>query len=126
MAACMAGAFSLQDGLKLIAERGRLMQDLPQKGAMITAFAEPARLDLPSLFPGKLLSPRSMVPKNTVISGEVEAVQAVQRYLETEGLITHPLAVSHAFHSPLMEPVLDAFEQITREVCSNAYASRCL
>ena len=119
VAACMAGAFSLQDGLKLIAERGRLMQDLPQKGAMITAFAEPARLEAAlSLFPGKIAIAAFNGPKNTVISGEVEAVQAVQRYLETEGLITHPLAVSHAFHSPLMEPVLDAFEQITREVCS--------
>lgn len=117
VAACVAGAFSLQDGLKLIAERGRLMQDLPQKGAMNTAFAEPARLEAAlSQFPGKIAIAAINGPQNTVISGEVEAIQAVQRYLEAEGLIIHPLAVSHAFHSPLMEPMLDAFEQVTREI----------
>jgi len=117
VAACVAGAFSLEDGLKLIAARGRLMQELPQSGTMLAVFTEPAQLE-PMLAPfaGTVMIATFNGPGNTVISGERAAVQAVQRQLEAEGVTTHPLAVSHAFHSPLMDPMLAAFEQIAGEI----------
>ncbi len=113
VAACVAGAFSLQDGLKLIAERGRLMQELSRRGAMVAIFAEPARVEVAlAQYPGVVTIAAINGPRNTVISGEREAVQVVQRQLEAEGIMTYPLAVSHAFHSPLMEPMLADFEEI--------------
>jgi len=117
VAACVAGVLSLEDGLKLIAERGRLMQALPQRGEMAVVFADQSRLTA-------ILAPlRERVaiaaingPKNTVISGEREAIRTVLQHLEAEGLTTHPMTVSHAFHSPLMEPMLDVFEQTARQI----------
>jgi acyl transferase domain-containing protein/acyl-CoA synthetase (AMP-forming)/AMP-acid ligase II/acyl carrier protein len=117
VAAYVAGALSLQDGLKLIAERGRLMQELSQKGAMVTVFAEPARLEaVLTRFPGEVSIAAINGPNNTVISGQYEAILAIQRSLEAEGLIVHPMEVSHAFHSPLMDPILDAFERSASEI----------
>ncbi|MBO0792020.1 MAG: acyltransferase domain-containing protein, partial [Ktedonobacteraceae bacterium] len=116
VAACVAGMFSLEDGLKLIAKRAQLMQDLPQKGSMVAVFAEPAQVAVAlAPFAEKVAIAAINGPRNTVISGEREAVQAVQRQLEAGGVVTHPMAVSHAFHSPLMEPMLDMFEETVRE-----------
>jgi acyl transferase domain-containing protein/acyl-CoA synthetase (AMP-forming)/AMP-acid ligase II/acyl carrier protein len=117
VAACLAGIFSLEDGLRLIAERGRLMQALPERGAMVVVLSEPERV-------ASALQPYSSQvaiaavngPRNTVISGAAEAVRAVARRLEDEGLVTHAMTVSHAFHSPLMEPMLTSFEQIARQI----------
>ncbi len=119
VAACIAGAFSLEDGLKLIAARGRLMQELPQNGTMLAVFTEPARLE-PMLAPfaGSVTIATLNGPGNTVISGERTAIQTVQRQLEAEGVTTHPLTVSHAFHSPLMDPMLAAFAQVAGEIHS--------
>jgi acyl transferase domain-containing protein/acyl-CoA synthetase (AMP-forming)/AMP-acid ligase II/acyl carrier protein len=117
VAACLAGIFSLEDGLRLIAERGRLMQALPKRGEMVVVLAEPERVAT-ALQP---YSPQVAIaavngPRNTVISGEAEAVRAVVQRLEEEGLLTHAMTVSHAFHSPLMEPMLAAFEQVASQI----------
>lgn len=117
IAACMAGVFTLEDGLKLIAARSRLMQNLPSEGEMIVVFASELRV-------AAAIQPYSQEvaiaaingPENTVISGECQSVQAVIAALQAEGIKTRKLQVSHAFHSPLMEPMLAAFEQIAREV----------
>jgi natural product biosynthesis luciferase-like monooxygenase protein/amino acid adenylation domain-containing protein len=118
VAACVAGAFSLSDGLKLVATRGRLMQSLREHGTMAVIFAEPERVQ-------SFVAPYSDLqvsiaalngPQNTVISGKEETVQLIVQHLQTEGVRAHPLSVSHAFHSPLMDPMLDAFEQVAREV----------
>jgi acyl transferase domain-containing protein len=117
VAACVAGMFSLEDGLKLISARGRLMQALPQPGAMVVVFAEPDVLK-PFIEPVKQLVSIAAIngPKNTVISGDPTALQTIVQQLEAIGTITHPMAVSHAFHSPLMAPMLDAFEQAANEI----------
>jgi acyl transferase domain-containing protein/acyl carrier protein len=117
VAACVAGVFSLEDGLKLIAERGRLMQDLPQRGEMAVVFAEQTRV-VEALVPycEQVSIAALNGPQNTVISGESKAVQAIVQHLEAEGLTTHPMTVSHAFHSPLMEPMLAAFAQVAQQV----------
>jgi acyl transferase domain-containing protein/acyl-CoA synthetase (AMP-forming)/AMP-acid ligase II/acyl carrier protein len=117
VAACVAGMFSLEDGLKLIAARGRLMQELPERGEMAVLFADQSRVAR-TLAPFKDQVSIAAVngPQNTVISGSSEAVKAIVQRLEAEGIITHPMVVSHAFHSPLMEPMLPAFEQMAQQV----------
>ena len=112
VAACVAGVFDLEDGLTLIAERGRLMQALPQDGAMAAVFA-PEEQIAAALEPYRDQVSIAAVngPENTVISGAREAVQAVLETLRAAGVAAKPLTVSHAFHSPLMEPMLDDFEE---------------
>jgi acyl transferase domain-containing protein len=116
VAACLAGVFSLADGLKLVAARGRLMQALPQDGAMLVAFAAEAEttpfLDgLPQIAVAVVNG-----PDNVVISGKRESVAAVGERLDEAGIITRPLRVSHAFHSPLMEPILAEFREIAGQI----------
>lgn len=116
-AACVAGVFSLEDGLKLVAERGRLMGSLPANGAMAAVFADEARVgDALRPYAGQLSIAAANGPRNTVISGPEDAVSAVLRSLEAEGIKSKPLRVSHAFHSPLMDPILDPFEAAAASV----------
>ena len=121
VAACVAGIFSLENGLKLIAERGRLMQALPRDGMMAVVFAEEERVEaaIAPYFQSVSIAAYNG-PKNIVISGERSAVQTVIEKLRNEKVKTQPLNVSHAFHSPLMEPMLDAFEQTAHQVNFNA------
>ncbi len=117
VAACVAGMMSLEDGLKLIAQRGRLMQALPGNGAMSAVFAGEARV-LPALAAYRDSVDLAAIngPENLVISGEAGAVAEIVTRLDSEGIKSKSLNVSHAFHSPLMEPMLEAFEKIAAEV----------
>lgn len=116
-AACVAGVFSLEDGLKLIAARGRLMQALPRDGEMLAVLAPEAAV-------ARVIEPyaRSVAiaavngPENIVISGKAEDVSRVGETLEASGARIVKLTVSHAFHSPLMEPMLEEFGNVTSEV----------
>ena len=117
VAACVAGVFSLEDGLKLIAERARLMQALPRTGQMAAVFANEAQVDK-SLQPfrGKVSIAAVNGPNQVVISGLREAVQALCDAFETAGVTVKPLPVSHAFHSPLMKPMLKEFKKVASEI----------
>lgn len=110
VAACVAGVFNLEEGLRLIAERGRLMQSLPIDGMMAAVFATVDEV-LPVLESYKELVSIAAAngPENTVISGEIQAVQQILKELAVMGISSKQLQVSHAFHSPLMEPILDDF-----------------
>ena len=111
-AACVAGALDLDDALKLIAVRGRLMQALPSGGAMAAVFSDEATVAAAvQRYPGALAIAAVNGPSNTVISGDAEAVAAALDAFEAQGILSAPLTVSHAFHSPLMEPMLDEFER---------------
>lgn len=114
-AACALGAMSLEDGLALVAERGRLMQSLPTGGAM-AAVQTDAETVAPLLEPYRDEAAIATLngPRNTVISGTAAAVAAVGEKLTAAGVKVKELTVSHAFHSPLMAPILDDF----REVCT--------
>ncbi|HJW11273.1 MAG TPA: acyltransferase domain-containing protein, partial [Albitalea sp.] len=111
-AACVAGVMTLDDGLRLIAERGRLMQSLPPGGAMAALHAGEARV-------AQAIAPRCArvaiaavnEPEQTVISGAAADVQAICAELSAAGIRCTPLTVSHAFHSPLVDPILDDFER---------------
>jgi acyl transferase domain-containing protein len=117
VAACVAGVLSLEDGLKLIAERGRLMQALPTNGAMAAVFTDEARVTAAVAPQADLVSIAAINgPENIVISGEQRAVQLILKQLESEGIQSQWLRVSHAFHSPLMASILDPFERIASDV----------
>ncbi|ACC81529.1 hybrid non-ribosomal peptide synthetase/type I polyketide synthase [Nostoc punctiforme] len=133
VAACVAGVFSLEDGLKLIAERSRLMQSLPQTGAMVAVFACEAdiwaitEIDLAEVAFAPRLEEKPSVgiaayngPQNTVISGEREAIERICANLKAAGIQTKKLVTSYGFHSPLMEPILAEFRQVAATVTYNA------
>ncbi len=116
-AACAAGVFSPEDGLALIAARGRLMQSLPPGGAMAAVFAPEERV-AEALAPhnGALAVACLNGPDSVVVSGEATALEEVLGRLAATGVRSQRLAVSHAFHSPLMDPILDDFERAARAV----------
>jgi acyl transferase domain-containing protein len=117
VAACVAGLFSLEDGLKLIAARGRLMQALPAGGAMAAVFAdEPGVRSAIAPFASQVSIAAINGPGNVVISGAGDAVTAVLNQLAAQGVKSRRLTVSHAFHSPLMDPILDEFGQTAATV----------
>ena len=112
VAACVAGVFSLEDGLKLIATRARLMQQLKVTGGMMAVFAAAAdvRLLLTKLdTSGSLEIAGLNTAKETVVSGDVSAITDFQSTLNQAGIKYRELTVSHAFHSALMEPMLGEF-----------------
>jgi acyl transferase domain-containing protein len=116
-AACVAEALSLEDGVTLVVERGRLMESLPLDGRMAAVFAPPPCV----LAVLEVVGPECAIaayngPECVVISGRTAAVERAVAKLEREGHATRLLETSHAFHSPLMEPILDDFEGIAGRV----------
>lgn len=122
VAACVAGVLTLEDALKLVIARSRLMQDLPRGGAMIAVLAAEERVRAAMAdYPDTIAIAAVNGPENTVISGKAGDVDAVAQQLQGEGIETRSLTVSHAFHSPLVEPMLDEFEQLARTItCHSA------
>ncbi|HET7143577.1 MAG TPA: type I polyketide synthase, partial [Anaerolineales bacterium] len=121
VAACIAGVFSLEDGLRLITERARLMGGLPQNGSMAAVFADAPRVtDALKPYRDQISIAAVNGPENTVISGESSAVQRVLDALTKLGISSKPLTVSHAFHSVLMDSILDDFETAARRIHFNA------
>ena len=116
-AACVAGVLSLEDALDLIAERGRLMQALPSGGVMATVFApEPEVAPLLERYREQVSIAAYNAPGQVVISGAGEAVTRITAELETRGVASRRLNVSHAFHSPLLEPMLEPLEACAAKV----------
>jgi len=116
-AAWAAGVFGLEEGLILAAERGRVMQDLPPGGAMASLMAseEEARQALRGR-EDRLALAAVNGPRSVVVSGAREDVEAVRSLMEAKGIRTAELKVSHAFHSPLMEPALEAFHRAVSRI----------
>ena len=124
VAACLAGVFSLEDGLKLIAARSRLMQALSQEGSMAAIFASEARVrEVLMQTNGRVDVAAINGTRNVVISGESSAVEAVVAHLAADGIESRLLQVSHAFHSSLMEPMINEFRAIAETI---TYASPTL
>ena len=117
VAATIAGVFSLEDALMLVAQRAKLMQELPPQGVMLAVFAEAsavAEIIEPYLSQVNIAAVNSS--DNIVLSGHVEAMKSVTTELEAQGIELRPLNVSHAFHSPLMQPMLTEFERVAHRV----------
>ncbi|MDN0195763.1 type I polyketide synthase [Streptomyces sp. S.PNR 29] len=111
-AAHVAGVWSTADAARVVAARARLMQELPEGGAMLSVAAAE---DEVSAVLGDAFAEVAVAavngPASLVLSGAEEAVTAAGARLAEAGLRTKRLTVSHAFHSPLMEPMLAAYEQ---------------
>jgi acyl transferase domain-containing protein/acyl carrier protein len=116
-AACAAGVFSLNDGLRLIAQRGRLMQSLPPGGMMAALFAP---IDQVESAIAPLLDRVAIAaingPESVVISGETGAVESLLENFGRRNVFGQRLFVSLAAHSPLVEPALDRMEALARSV----------
>ncbi|MFN2267491.1 MAG: acyltransferase domain-containing protein [Desulfonatronovibrio sp.] len=117
VAACLAGVFSLEQGLRLVASRGKLIQSLPQNGAMLAVREDEEwvhgflrRHDL-ALAVAAVNSHR-----NVVLSGTQEMITKAKELLLAADLFCTPLKVSHAFHSPLLEPILADFQAIASHI----------
>lgn len=108
VAACLAGVLSLADALRLIAIRGRLMQAMPE-GAMLAVPLREAEL-LTQLPAGVELAAVNG-PSACIAAGPVEGIELLSQRLASQGVLTRRLRTSHAFHTYMMEPMLDEFAQ---------------
>jgi malonyl CoA-acyl carrier protein transacylase len=117
VAACVAGVFSLEDGLEFIAKRASLMQNVSGEGAMAAVLADEERTRKALAgFEGRVAIAALNAPANTVISGYRRELEQVQQALENDGIIVQRLAVSHAFHSPQMREMETAFEDVAATI----------
>ncbi|HEU4964900.1 MAG TPA: amino acid adenylation domain-containing protein, partial [Bacilli bacterium] len=120
VAACVAGAISLRDGLRMVAARGRLMRDLCPRGAMLSVMADEAAVMTAMAALGADPAYLSLSAVNssrqTVVAGREAEVDALAERLTAQGIVNKRLPVSHAFHSPLMEGMIDEFAQVLSDV----------
>ncbi|HKE57443.1 MAG TPA: SDR family NAD(P)-dependent oxidoreductase, partial [Pyrinomonadaceae bacterium] len=123
VAACLAGVFSLEEALSLVAERGRLMQSLPS-GSMLTVPL--AAQDTELLLGQNGFAGVSVAAINaaalTVVSGPSEAIEHFESELVGKGLACRRLHTSHAFHSSMMDPILEPFKNRVRQTKPKAPA----
>lgn len=116
VAACLAGVFSRDDALRLVVARGRLMQSMPP-GVMLSVPLE--ENEMRELL-GETLSLAALnAPGNCVVSGPGDAIEDLQKRLTERGVESRLLRTSHAFHSAMMDPILEEF---TREVSTTVLA----
>ncbi len=106
VAACHAGVFSLEDGLRLLAARGRLMGELPGGGMLSVRLSES---DLLARLPGTLDLAAVNGPSLCVVAGPREELETFRAALEADGVVAQALHTSHAFHSRMMDPVIAKF-----------------
>lgn len=117
VAACVAGVFSWQDGLRLIAARGRLMQALPAGGGMMAVLATPEQMETHlAPYADQVAIAAFNGPTSLVLSGAQTALDALAPDLAAAGIKTKALAVSHAFHSPHMTLMVEKFRELAAAI----------
>lgn len=121
VAACLAGVFSLESALALVAARGRLMFGLPQ-GSMLAVPLPPTDLKVN----GALSIAAVNHPELCVVSGPTDEVNALEEMLAGRSVACRRLHTSHAFHSGMMDPMLDAFRERLRDVSLSPPKLPCL
>jgi acyl transferase domain-containing protein/SAM-dependent methyltransferase len=115
-AAAIAGVFSLADGLRLVATRGRLMDSLPEAGGMLAVFAPEAVLrEILAVHPALSIAAIN-APEELVVSGEAGAIAALAAELPRHGIEGKRLMVAQAAHSPMLDAILDEFERAAAEI----------
>lgn len=114
-AAVIAGVMSLEDGLKLIAERGRRIQQLPSRGTMAAIITTEDRVvEAIESYGERLAIAAVNAPEQIVISGDEDAVHEVMTRFQSDGVMCQQLTVSHAFHSAHLDPMLDGLERFAQ------------
>lgn len=113
VAAHFAGVMSLEDALHLIAIRGLLVSKLPG-GSMLSVRENADRIK--AMLPADLSVAAINSPQLCVVAGTNEAVEAFQEVLDTQSILHKKLFTSHAFHSAMMDPILEEFEQLVRKI----------
>ncbi len=116
-AGCVAGVFSLEDAVKLVANRGRMMQELPG-GSMLSVRA--AEEEVMKKLPAGCSIAANNGPQLCVASGPHEAIAKLQAELEKEGITCKLLVTSHAFHSPMMDAIVAPYKKVVESVKLNA------
>ncbi len=113
VAATLAGVFSLEDALKLVAHRGCLMQELPP-GAMLSVQMAESEI---KLFLGlELALAASNAPSTCVVSGNIKAIAQLEQQLQQQGINCRRLHTSGAFHSPMMDGMLEPFTKLLQQI----------
>lgn len=116
-AACAAGIFSVEDGLNLVVQRARLIASLKERGEMVAVLADPGLVEeAVESFHGRVCIAALNNPQNTVVSGAAEAVRQIVKNFEARGIACRSLNVTQAFHSPLLDPMLDQFEEFAGQI----------
>ncbi|RMI32139.1 type I polyketide synthase [Nocardia stercoris] len=116
-AAHVAGVLSLPHACALVAARGRLMGALPEGGAMLAVAIDTARAsELVAAVSERVSVAAANGPTSTVLSGDTEAIERLERELTAAGIRTNRLRVSHAFHSARMAPMLDKFRSVAEKL----------
>ncbi|MGJ5676049.1 MAG: SDR family oxidoreductase [Nostochopsis sp.] len=116
VAATIAGVFSLEDALAIVATRGKLMQQLPS-GAMLSVQLSEQKIQL--LLEKEISLAASNSPSSCVVSGSEEAIEKLQQKLQQTSVNCRRLHTSHAFHSHMMSPIIETFTQLLEKVKLN-------
>ena len=111
--ACLSGVFKLNDALRLVALRGKLIQSLP-RGSMLSVRCSAAQLS--ARLPADIQLAAINGPALCVISGTEAAIAELERDLKRDSIIARPLHTSHAFHSAMMDPIVDDFTAAVAQV----------
>jgi acyl transferase domain-containing protein/NADPH:quinone reductase-like Zn-dependent oxidoreductase len=115
-AACVAGVFSLEDGLRLVSERGRLLSSVPAAGLMAAVFTDHITVQrIIKPFPNVTVAAVNG-PANVVVSGPLAMVESSLEAFAAEEILSRPLKISSAAHSPLVDMILDSFEAVVKTV----------
>lgn len=113
VAACLAGVFCLEEALVLVATRGQLMQQLSIGAMLAVPLSEE---EIKPLLGEKLFLAASNAPSLCVVSGSTQAINDLQNLLMKKGLECRSLHTSHAFHSQLMDPIIEPFVAQVRKI----------
>lgn len=113
VAACLSGVFTLSDALMLVAQRGKLIASLPN-GAMLAVHS--SEQSLQTMLDGDLWISAVNAPLMCSVSGSVEAIEQLSNRLREQGVEFQPLHTSHAFHSGMMEPILEEFSRCVSQI----------
>ncbi|GAB6040374.1 type I polyketide synthase [Endothiovibrio diazotrophicus] len=109
VAACVAGLFSLEEALALVAERGRLMQSMPRGAMLAVAMTEEELREVLTALESPLDLAAVNAANQCVVSGPEQEIERLRSHLGERGTVVRELETSHAFHSQMMEPMIEAF-----------------
>jgi len=117
VAACLSGVFALEDALKAVAVRGKLVQELPEGSMLAVLLSEQ---ELAPMLGSPLAMAAVNGPALTVVSGPIPNILQLEQVLKARSIPCKRLATSHAFHSEMMEPILEPFSKLFASISLHA------